>query len=126
MRRAVYDARALPAELERDGCQMAACSLHDNMSHVRAAGEEYVVPADLQKVGVRLVSSLYDLNKTGVELLVEHLLERPARRLAVARGLEDDAAACGQGRGKRHQCKHDRIVPWAHDEHDALGLLEYV
>ena len=49
VRRFVHDAGTLAAQLQHHGREVLRRRLHDGMAHVRAAGEEYLVPAHLQQ-----------------------------------------------------------------------------
>ena len=119
--RGVDDARALSAELERDGGQALGRAAHDELAHRDAASEEDVVPGLVQKRGVLRAAALDDCHELGAEGLLANAPQFSGGGGRVGGGLDDDGVARREGAGEGLQGQEEGVVPRCHDERDAIG-----
>ena len=116
----VDDARRLAAELERRRAEVLRRGLGDHPAHGLAAREEDVVPAGVQDGLRRAAVAADDARAPRVEPGAHELRDGRRRRgrVLVARQLEHDAVARGDGADHRGEAQEHGVVPRADDLRD--------
>ncbi len=116
------DDRAFPPQFQGNRGDMLCRTLHHQSTHLGTAGEENVIVAMLQEFTVHLRSPLEGGHMVAVKELGEQFLDHQGGVAAVSGRLENDAVACRNGADQRCDGELERVVPRAHDQHDAQRL----
>ena len=119
----INDARALAAQLERDGREVLGRLAHDLPTDGNAAGEEDIVKPLLEQRLVFLAAALHDGDVLWREAGGDDLADDGGRGGRVGGGLEQRAVASGQRADERLHRQHERIVPRGHDQHHTVGIV---
>ena len=119
------DGRALAAELEDDRRQLLCRGRRHDLGDGRAAGEEDVIPLQLQKRGGHRRCALDHGKRIAVQILRDESRDHFGCGRRDFRGFDHSGVSSGYRRDQRGQRQHHRIVPRADDQADAEGIETY-
>mmetsp|Transcript_28013 Transcript_28013/g.80369 ORF Transcript_28013/g.80369 Transcript_28013/m.80369 type:complete len:211 (+) Transcript_28013:604-1236(+) len=118
--RSINEARVLPAQLERDRCDVLRCQGKDLLGNGTAACEKDVVDGGVDELHDHFRPTLCDEDLPAREVLGNELRDEPGSGLGRLARFQHAEVACCHHAHKRQQTEQHRRIPRGDDEAHAF------
>ena len=122
IRRFIYDARALAAQLQRYRSQVLRCFFHHQLSYRGATGKENIVKRLIQQILIDFASAFRHGYVFRGKVLRDDLLDDSRGCWRIIGWFDYCAVSRSDASCQRHQRQLQRIIPRCHDQNRSMRL----